>query len=99
MRAREVLFVGTVSLRKFGTTTCGSSRPARWKRSASRRRRSRSRCMARTAGSTKKKRCWRTVLLVRDVNELQFDVKAHRCIVYSSIKDLEAKLKAELATL
>lgn len=41
----------------------------------------------------------RTVLLVRDVNELQFDVKAHRCIVYSSIKDLEAKLKAELATL
>ncbi|MGV3623508.1 MAG: hypothetical protein ACO1OB_22000 [Archangium sp.] len=41
----------------------------------------------------------RTVLLVRDVNELQFDVKAHRCIVYSSIKDLEARLTAELATL
>lgn len=41
----------------------------------------------------------RTVLLVRDVRELQFDVKAHRCIVYSSIKDLESKLRAELATL
>ncbi len=41
----------------------------------------------------------RTVLLVRDVAELQFDVKAHRCLVYSSIKDLEQKLKAELATL
>lgn len=41
----------------------------------------------------------KTILLVRNVTELQFDVKAHRCIVYSSIKDLEAKLKAELATL
>lgn len=37
-----------------------------------------------------------TVLLVRDVKELRFDVAAHRCLVYRSIRDLEGLLTAEL---
>ncbi|MFZ5445578.1 MAG: hypothetical protein ACOZQL_36640 [Myxococcota bacterium] len=40
-----------------------------------------------------------TILLVRDVNELRFDVKAHRCVVYRSIRELEALLTAELRAL
>jgi hypothetical protein len=38
-----------------------------------------------------------TILLVRDVEELRFDVKAHRCLVYRSIRDLEQSLARELA--
>lgn len=37
-----------------------------------------------------------TILLVRDVNELRFDVKAHRCLVYKNIRDLETLLTHEL---
>jgi hypothetical protein len=37
-----------------------------------------------------------TVLLVRDVNELRFDVKGHRCLVYRNIRELEVLLAAEL---
>lgn len=37
-----------------------------------------------------------TILLVRDVKELRFDVQAHRCLVYRSIRDLEAMLAQEL---
>lgn len=39
-----------------------------------------------------------TVLLVRDVNELRFDVKGHRCLVYKNIRELETLLAAELRT-
>jgi hypothetical protein len=37
-----------------------------------------------------------TVLLVREADELKFDVKGQRCIVYRSIKQLEESLKLEL---
>jgi len=37
-----------------------------------------------------------TVLLVRDVNELRFDVKGHRCLVYKTIRELETLLTSEL---
>lgn len=37
-----------------------------------------------------------TVLLVQDANELKFDVKAQRCLVYSGIKELEELLQKEL---
>ena len=37
-----------------------------------------------------------TVLLVQDANELKFDVKGQRCLVYSGIKDLEELLQKEL---
>ena len=37
-----------------------------------------------------------TVLLAQDQKELQFDVRGHRCLIYSKIKDLEIKLEAEL---
>jgi hypothetical protein len=40
-----------------------------------------------------------TILLVRDVKELRFDVQAHRCLVYRSIRDLETLLAAELGRL
>jgi nucleoside 2-deoxyribosyltransferase len=40
-----------------------------------------------------------TVLLVRDTNDLKFDVKAQRCIVYTSIKQLEELLSKELKVL
>ena len=40
-----------------------------------------------------------TLLLVRDLAELKFDVKGHRCIVYKKIKDLEDSLRKELAQL
>jgi hypothetical protein len=40
-----------------------------------------------------------TVLLVRDVKELRFDVASYRCIVYRSIRDLEALLTRELERL
>ena len=40
-----------------------------------------------------------TILLVRDVNELRFDVKGHRCLVYRNIRELEGMLSAELGSL
>ncbi len=38
-----------------------------------------------------------TVFIVRDANELKFDVQGQRCLVYKSIKDLERMLHKELA--
>jgi len=40
-----------------------------------------------------------TVLLIKDTKELKFDTRGQRCLPYSSIKDLETKLKKELKTL
>jgi len=40
-----------------------------------------------------------TVLLVQDANDLKFDVKNQRCIVYKRIKELEEKLQKELSNL
>lgn len=40
-----------------------------------------------------------TILLVRDVKELRFDVASYRCLVYRNIRDLETLLARELATL
>lgn len=40
-----------------------------------------------------------TVLLVRDVKELRFDVASYRCIVYRSIRELETLLSRELERL
>jgi hypothetical protein len=40
-----------------------------------------------------------TVLVARDTEQLKFDVQGQRCLVYSSIKDLESKLGKELAGL
>jgi hypothetical protein len=37
-----------------------------------------------------------TVLLCRDAEELKFDVKSQRCLVYKKIRDLEASLRKEL---
>lgn len=37
-----------------------------------------------------------TILLVRDVKELKFDVAATRCLIYSSIRELEKMLTREL---
>lgn len=37
-----------------------------------------------------------TVLLIQDSNELKFDVKGQRCLVYSGIKELEELLQKEL---
>ena len=41
----------------------------------------------------------RTVFLVTDTEELKFDVRGHRCIVYDSIMSLEKALTKELVTL
>jgi hypothetical protein len=38
-----------------------------------------------------------TVLLTRDLNDLKFDVRGQRCVVYKRIRDLEESLKRELA--
>lgn len=40
-----------------------------------------------------------TILLVRDVKELRFDVQGYRCLVYGSIRQLEQLLTTELARL
>ena len=40
-----------------------------------------------------------TVLLVRDVKELRFDVASYRCIIYRSIRELESLLTRELERL
>lgn len=37
-----------------------------------------------------------TILLVRDVKELKFDVAGYRCVVYRNIRDLETQLSREL---
>ncbi len=41
----------------------------------------------------------KTVLLVKDPQELKFDARGQRCLPYTSIKDLETKLKKELTNL
>ncbi len=41
----------------------------------------------------------KTVLLVKDTSDLKFDTRGQRCLPYSTIKDLETKLKNELANL
>jgi hypothetical protein len=38
-----------------------------------------------------------TVLLTRDLNDLRFDVRGQRCVIYKRIRDLEESLKRELA--
>lgn len=40
-----------------------------------------------------------TVLLIRDTKDLKFDTRGHRCLPYSSIQELETKLKMELENL
>jgi hypothetical protein len=40
-----------------------------------------------------------TVLVVRDVEQLKFDVKGQRCLIYKSIKHLEESLSKELKAL
>lgn len=40
-----------------------------------------------------------TVLLVQDANELKFDVKGQRCLIYSGIRELEELLQNELEKL
>jgi hypothetical protein len=40
-----------------------------------------------------------TILLVRDSTDLKFDVRSQRCLVYSSIRQLEERLTRELAGL
>lgn len=40
-----------------------------------------------------------TILLVRDVSELRFDVQGHRCLIYRSIRELESLLSQELKRL
>ena len=40
-----------------------------------------------------------TLLLAKEGDELKFDVRGQRCIEYVSIRDLEKKLKADLAAL
>jgi hypothetical protein len=37
-----------------------------------------------------------TVLLTRDLNDLKFDVRGQRCVIYKRIRDLEENLKREL---
>ena len=44
-------------------------------------------------GHAKEKLC---ILLTRDANDIPFDLKHHRHIVYSSIRDLRAKLAFDL---
>jgi len=41
----------------------------------------------------------KTVLLIKDANELEFDTRGQRCLTYTTIKDLETKLKNELSSL
>lgn len=41
----------------------------------------------------------KTVLLIKDTKELKFDTRGQRCLPYTSIKDLETKLKTELENL
>ncbi len=41
----------------------------------------------------------KTILLIKDTKELQFDTRGQRCLPYKSIKDLESKLSTELKNL
>jgi|WetSurMetagenome_2_1015567.scaffolds.fasta_scaffold69841_3 hypothetical protein len=41
----------------------------------------------------------KTVLLIKDTKELKFDTRGQRCLPYTTIKDLETKLKNELTNL
>ena len=41
----------------------------------------------------------KTVLLVKDTKDLKFDTRGQRCLPYTTIKDLETKLKNELINL
>ena len=41
----------------------------------------------------------KTVLLIKDRKDLKFDTQGQRCLAYSSIKDLEMRLKTELTNL
>ena len=41
----------------------------------------------------------KTVLLIKNTKELKFDTQGQRCLLYSTIKDLETKLKNELTNL
>lgn len=40
-----------------------------------------------------------TILLIKDVKELRFDVSGHKCLVYANIKNLESLLTTELSKL
>jgi hypothetical protein len=40
-----------------------------------------------------------TILLCNQTSELEFDVKGHRCLMYTSIRDLERKLTEEITRL
>jgi len=40
-----------------------------------------------------------TILLCQQTSELAFDVKGHRCLMYSSIRELERKLRDEIGLL
>lgn len=40
-----------------------------------------------------------TILLIKDTRELRFDVSGHKCLIYTTIKNLENLLTAELAKL
>lgn len=40
-----------------------------------------------------------TILLVRDPEELEFDLRGQHCLVYKKIKDLEEVLRTELENL
>ncbi|HEY0263570.1 MAG TPA: hypothetical protein VGC07_03520 [Granulicella sp.] len=40
-----------------------------------------------------------TLLLARSAQELKFDVRGQRCVIYDSIVDLERKMRSELAAL
>ncbi|MCP5064535.1 MAG: hypothetical protein GY936_19025, partial [Ignavibacteriae bacterium] len=41
----------------------------------------------------------KTVLLIKDTKDLKFDTRGQRCLPYTTIKDLETKLKSELIKL
>jgi hypothetical protein len=40
-----------------------------------------------------------TILLIKNTNELRFDVSGHKCLAYSSIRNLEEVLSSELSNL
>jgi hypothetical protein len=40
-----------------------------------------------------------TVLIARNEDELKFDVRGQRCLIYKNIRDLETRLRTELAAL
>ena len=41
----------------------------------------------------------KTILVIKDTKELKFDTRGQRCLPYTTIKDLETKLKDELTNL